>query len=44
MMCPNVDIVRLDEASQIVPAYEKAFFRSDGVSSLIVEWSDKYYE
>jgi len=44
LMCPNLDVIRLDDASQIIPAYEKAFFRSDGVSSLIVEWSDKYYE
>jgi hypothetical protein len=26
----------------IFPEYKKAYDRTDGVSSLLVEWSDKY--
>jgi pyruvate/2-oxoglutarate/acetoin dehydrogenase E1 component len=42
LMCTEIDIVRLDSAESIFPAYKKAYERDDGVSSLIVEWSDKY--
>lgn len=41
-MCQNLDIIRLDHSSLIFPAYQRAFERDDGVSSLIIEWSDKY--
>jgi len=41
-LCTNIDIVRLDNSSSIFPAYRKAFEREDGVSSLLIEWSDKY--
>lgn len=44
LLCPNIDVVRLDDASSIFPAYKKAFERDDGVSSLLIEWSDKYNE
>ncbi len=44
LMCPNVDIVRLDEPGEIVPAYEKALNRPDGRSTLLVEWGDYYNE
>ena len=42
LMCPNLNIVRLDTTSMIFDEYQKAYERSDGVSSLIIEWSDKY--
>lgn len=44
LMCPNINVVRLDEASNIFNEYKYALERKDGKSSLIVEWSDKYYE
>jgi pyruvate/2-oxoglutarate/acetoin dehydrogenase E1 component len=44
LMCKNIDIVRLDKAEDIFDTYVKAANRSDGVSSLIIEWSDKYHE
>jgi pyruvate/2-oxoglutarate/acetoin dehydrogenase E1 component len=44
MMCPNLNIVRLDTSQMIFSEYKKAYERTDGVSSLIVEWSDKYSE
>jgi len=42
VMCPNINIVRLDDASMIIPEYEKALLRNDGVSTILVEWGDKY--
>ena len=42
LMCPNLNIVRLDKTSIIFDEYQKAYERSDGVSSLLIEWSDKY--
>ena len=44
LMCPNLNVVRLDNASMILPEYEKALERNDGVSSILIEWSDKYAE
>ena len=42
LMCPNLNIVRLDKTSVIFDEYQKAYERSDGISSLLIEWSDKY--
>lgn len=44
LMCPNMEVVRLDEPDDIVPAYEKALHREDGKSSILVEVSDSYNE
>jgi len=44
LMCSNMEVVRLDNAKEIFPAYQRAFEREDGVSSILVEWSDKYNE
>lgn len=40
--CTNVDIVRLDYSEMIYPAYEKAYTRTDGKSTILVEWADAY--
>ena len=42
LTCPNLNIVRLDKTSMIFDEYQKAYERSDGISSLLIEWSDKY--
>ena len=42
LICPNLNIVRLDTTSMIFDEYQKAYERTDGVSSLLIEWSDKY--
>lgn len=42
LMCPNMHIARLDDAGSILPEYEQALIRDDGVSTLLVEWGDKY--
>jgi len=42
LMCPHINVVRLDSSDMIFPEYKKAYDRTDGVSSILVEWSDKY--
>jgi pyruvate/2-oxoglutarate/acetoin dehydrogenase E1 component len=44
LMCPNINIVRLDSHEQIVPEYRLALEREDGISTMLVEWGDKYAE
>lgn len=44
MLLPHMDVVRLDEPEDIYPAYERAAQRTDGVSTLLVEWGDFYGE
>jgi pyruvate/2-oxoglutarate/acetoin dehydrogenase E1 component len=44
LMCPNLNVVRLDDASMIFNEYQLAYERTDGVSTLLIEWSDKYYD
>lgn len=42
IMCPEINIVRLDRSEDIFPAYQDAYLREDGKSSIIVEWADAY--
>lgn len=42
LLCGNISIHKLDEKKEIFEIYKNAFERKDGVSSLIVEISDKY--
>lgn len=44
MMCPNMEVIRLDETEQIFEAYQKAYHREDGKSTIIVEYGDYYNE
>jgi len=44
LMLNSIEVVRLDEPEQIFPAYEAAYKRSDGHSTLIVEYGDYYNE
>jgi pyruvate/2-oxoglutarate/acetoin dehydrogenase E1 component len=44
ILCKRIEIIRLDEPGDIFPAYEKAFLRNDGKSTLIVEYGDYYSE
>jgi hypothetical protein len=37
-----MNIVRLDSPEMIFEEYQKAYERSDGTSTLLIEWSDKY--
>ena len=40
----NIEIIRLEEPEDVFPAYEKAYPRTDGKSTLIVEYGDYYGE
>ena len=40
----NIEIIRLEEPEDVFPAYQKAYTRTDGKSTLIVEYGDYYGE
>lgn len=40
LMLRNIEIIKLEEPEDIFPAYEKAYLRTDGKSTIIVEISD----
>lgn len=44
LILKTVEIIRLDEPDQIFPAYQKAYNRTDGYSTVIVEYGDYYNE
>jgi len=44
LMCPHIEVIRLEEPEQIFPAYEKALLRNDGKNTLLVEYGDYYNE
>ena len=43
-MLTNVEVIRLDVPEQIFEAYQKAYNRTDGKSTILVEWGDYYNE
>jgi hypothetical protein len=43
-MCPNLEVLRLNEAKIIIPSYKKALNRKDGKSTILVEYGDYYNE
>jgi pyruvate/2-oxoglutarate/acetoin dehydrogenase E1 component len=42
IMCDHMEVIRLDNSQDIFPAYQHAYSRTDGTSTLLVEWSDKH--
>ena len=44
MMATNIEVIRLQEPSDIFPAYQHAYQRTDNCSSLLVEYGDFYNE
>ncbi len=44
LMCRNIEVIRLDDPDQVFPAYQKALERTDGKSTLVVEYGDYYNE
>ena len=44
LMLNNIEIIRLEEPEDIFPAYYKAYNRTDGKSTLVVEYGDYYGE
>ena len=43
-MCTTIEVIKLNEAADIFPAYQRALQRNDGRSSLLVEYGDYYEE
>ena len=43
-MLNTVEVIEVKEVDEIMPAYQKAYERDDGISSLIVEHMDFYNE
>jgi pyruvate/2-oxoglutarate/acetoin dehydrogenase E1 component len=41
-MLRNIDVVELNESKDILPAYKKALERTDGISTILVEFADHY--
>ena len=39
-MCKTIDIIELHTPEDILPAYQKAYFREDGRSTILVEFPD----
>jgi hypothetical protein len=39
-MCHSIDIVELLEITDIMPAYQHAYQRQDGISTILVEFPD----
>ena len=44
LMVNNIEVIRLEEPEDIFPAYYKAYNRTDGKSTLVVEYGDYYGE
>jgi hypothetical protein len=44
LMCGSIEVIRLENPPEIVPAYRKALERTDGRSTLLVEYGDYYNE
>ena len=43
-MLRNIEVIRCEEPEDIFPAYEKAYNRKDGKSTIIVEYGDYFGE
>ncbi len=44
LMLKNVEVIVLEEPEQIMPAFQKAYLREDGKSTILVEYGDYYNE
>jgi pyruvate/2-oxoglutarate/acetoin dehydrogenase E1 component len=43
-MCTTIQVVKLNEPKEIFPAYKKAYERTDGINTILVEYGDYYNE
>jgi hypothetical protein len=43
-MCPNINIVRLDNPKKIFIEYKKAIDAKNNISTILVEYGDYYNE
>ena len=44
LMLDNIEVIKLEEAAGVMPAYQRAYQRDDGKSTLLVEHMDYYNE
>jgi pyruvate/2-oxoglutarate/acetoin dehydrogenase E1 component len=44
LMCPNIEVIRLEAPEDIFPAYQKAYERTDDKNTILVEYGDYYHE
>jgi pyruvate/2-oxoglutarate/acetoin dehydrogenase E1 component len=44
LLCPNTDIIKLEEPRHVYDAYCTAYLRRDGKSTILVEYGDYYNE
>ena len=44
LLCPNIDIIRLEEPRHVYDAYCTAYLRGDGKATILVEYGDYYNE
>jgi pyruvate/2-oxoglutarate/acetoin dehydrogenase E1 component len=44
LLCPNTDIIRLEEPRHVYDAYCTAYLRKDGKATVLVEYGDYYNE
>lgn len=44
LMLKNVEVIVLNEPDEIFPAFQKAYLREDGKSTILVEYGDYYNE
>lgn len=44
LLCPNIDIIRLEEPRHVYDAYCTAYLRRDGKATILVEYGDYYNE
>ena len=44
LLCPNTDIIRLEEPRHVYDAYCTAYLRKDGKATILVEYGDYYNE
>ena len=43
-MCTSLEIIKLNNPTDIFPAYKKAYERKDGINTILVEYGDYYNE
>ncbi len=43
-MLRNIEVIRCEEPEDVFPAYYKAYNRTDGKSTIVVEYGDYYGE
>jgi len=43
-MCTTIQVVKLNKPKDIFPAYKKAYERTDGINTILVEYGDYYNE